>query len=159
MGLPSPANIPLPKSPMVDKVNPLPTMSSFTPATADQHLSQYHRGKADPNETEADAIRSALTTMVDQADFITLGVCAENVDSAIAALNGYLSGLNQAFELGPAEVEEPNEAVYVKFNTRTKTLYGDRYQGTERGVLVATQADYDTTICGVYGHFPLDLFG
>ncbi len=144
---------------MVDKVNLLSAMSSFTPATADQHLSQYRRGKADPTAAEADAIRAALITMVDQADFITLGICAENVDSAIAALNGYLKGLNQDFELGPAEVEKPNEAVYVKFNTRTTTLYGSSYEGNERGVLVATQADYDTTICGVYGHFPLDLFG
>ncbi len=135
---------------------PMPT---FTPQTADQHLSQYRRGKADPTETEADAIRAALSTMVDQADFITVGICAENVGSAIAALNGYLTGLNQDIELGEASVEAPNEAVYIKFNTRTKTLYGDRYNGNERGVLIATQADYDTTICGVYGHFPLDLFG
>ncbi len=134
-------------------------MPTFTPQTADQHLSQYRRGKADPTETEAEAIRSALSTLVNQADFITMGICADNVSSAIAALNGYLKGLNQDFELGEAEVEEPNKAVYIKFNTRTTTLYGDRYSGNERGVLIATQADYDTTISGVYGHFPLDLFG
>lgn len=133
-------------------------MPTFTPQTADQHLSQYRLGKADPSAPEAEAIRAALSTLVDQAAFITVGICADNASSAIAALNGYLQGLNQNLELGQAEVEEPNEAVYVKFNTRTQTLYGDRYSGNERGVLIATQADYDTTICGVYGHFPLDLF-
>jgi len=131
----------------------------FTPTTADQHLSQYRRGKLDPSEAEADAIRSALATLVTQADFITIGICADDAGQAIAALNGYLSGLDQGFEFSEVEVEEPEQAVYVKFNTRTKTLYGDRYSGSERGVLVATQADYDSVICGVYGHFPLDLFG
>ena len=134
-------------------------MSAFTPLAADQHLNQYRLGKADPTEAEATDIRAALTTLVEQAAFITVGICADNAAIAIAALNSYFKGLGQDFEIGEAEVEDPAEAVYIKFNTRTQTLYGDRYNGNERGVLIATQADYASTICGVYGHFPLDLFG
>lgn len=137
-------------------------MLPFTPQSADQHLSQYRRGKLDPSEAEAAAIRAALACLVDQADFITIGICAENLASAIAALNGYLKGLDADADtevLGEAELEAANEACYIKFNSRSQKLYGDRYPGQERGVLLATQADYDTTICGVYGHFPLDLFG
>jgi hypothetical protein len=135
-------------------------MLPFTPQSADQYLSQYRRGKLDPSEAEATAIRAALACLVDQADFVTIGICAENLASAIAALNGYLKGLDLDNEvLGDAELEAANEACYIKFNSRSQQLYGDRYQGQERGVLLATQADYETTICGVYGHFPLDLFG
>ncbi|NJN31352.1 MAG: DUF1824 family protein [Synechococcales cyanobacterium RM1_1_8] len=137
-------------------------MPAFSPADADRHLAQYRLGKADPSPAEAEAIRAALMSLVGQADFLTLGVCADSVGARSRVWNGYLAGLDQGLVVEAAGLPVPESGleggVYVKFNTRTQKLYGDRYGGGDRGVLVSTQSDYDNRICGTYGHFPLDLW-
>lgn len=145
---------------MDDQTAPAPPAAPFLgqPTAADRYLSQYRWGNLTPTESEAQAIRAALNTQAAQASYLTLGVCAQTVAEAIQALNQYLAGLQLDLAVETAALPALNEAVYVKFNTRSHQLQGDRYGGRDRGVLVSTQGDYDHQICATYGYFPLDLF-
>ncbi len=98
-----------------------------------------------------------------QADFLTLGVCADQVDEGLTALNGYLAALGQSWRadaapLAGTPVASTTDPVYLKGNTRTEKVYGDRYLGPYRGVLITCQSDFAEAVVGTYGHFPLDLF-
>lgn len=145
-------------------MNPDPALSNLDrpdlsrPVEADRLLSQYRWGCPNPSPIESEAIRTALASLAAQASYLTLGICAETATEAIAALNQYLAALNSDLAIEAAGLPAVGGAVYVKFNTRSQQLYGDRYGGSDRGVLVSTQGDYDGQICGTYGHFPLDLF-
>jgi hypothetical protein len=139
--------------------------ASYTPETADRFLRSFlcHEGEIQLTPEDPAHIRQALAILVAQADFLTLGICAESVEEGVTALNSYLKGLGQSWRadettLTGTLVAETSDPIYLKGNTRTEKLYGDRYTGPYRGVLVACQSDYAETVVGTYGHFPLSLF-
>lgn len=107
---------------------------------------------------EQEATRNALLTLVAGSDYQTLGVCADTLSGAIAALNQYLQALGHQQQVQPTELPPIAEPVYLKYNTRKAAWYADGYPGSYRGVLVTCQSDFEDGVVGTYGHLPLDLF-
>ncbi|MEM8602865.1 MAG: DUF1824 family protein [Cyanobacteria bacterium P01_H01_bin.121] len=109
-------------------------------------------------EAERSQTQAALLHLVQAADFLTLGVCADDLTGAIAGLNQFLHGL----EIGQT-VEQPPDlklqsGCYIKHNTRREVSLFDDYDGPYRGILIGFQSDLADGFMGTYGHFPLDLF-
>jgi hypothetical protein len=91
------------------------------------------------------------------SEYQTLGICADSVAAAKAALKGYVAALSQPINL---DLPEQTGAVYLKFNTLKNAWYLDGYSGKSRGVLVTyhtSEPELDS-VNGTYGPFPLDLF-
>lgn len=114
-------------------------------------------------DTEWQLIRNALHIVTHQADYLTLGICADSPQQALSTLQDYLLALAVDQELGlepydfstaPAD-EQP---VYVKVNTQRHSLHWDHYIGDYRGVLVTCQCQDLSQSGRTYGHFPLNLF-
>ncbi len=103
------------------------------------------------------AICSALLWLNDISEYQTLGICADTLAAAEAALKGYVAALSQ-----PVQIDIPDQigAVYLKFNTLKNAWYLDGYSGKSRGVLVTyhTSEPELAEVNGTYGPFPLDLF-
>ena len=109
------------------------------------------------SETEKVAIRDALRAFSEAADYETLGVCADTLAIAQAALESYIAALSRPIQLS---LEARRGAVYLKFNTLKGAWYLDDYVGASRGVLVsfhASEPEVDL-VNGTYGPFPFDLF-
>jgi hypothetical protein len=110
------------------------------------------------NPDEAAAVRDTLRLFNDLSDYQTLGICADDLPTAAAALQAYATALGcppLKLELG----DRPGP-VYLKFNTLKGAWYLDDYSGPSRGVLVSYHASEPEAdpINGTYGPFPLDLF-
>ncbi len=93
----------------------------------------------------------------EMSEYQTLGICADSVAAAKAALKGYVAALSQPINL---DLPEQTGAVYLKFNTLKNAWYLDGYSGKSRGVLVTyhtSEPELDS-VNGTYGPFPLDLF-
>jgi hypothetical protein len=83
------------------------------------------------------------------------GILAADREGAIAALHSY----TQAFGYEtPADVNDCEGAVYIKFNPRSGLCYASPYPGEHRGVLIAFQSDFADGLNAMCGHLPLDLF-
>lgn len=136
-------------------------MPHFTQNSAETFLNQFIcREDIDGiPEDERAKIREALTLLIPQSDYQTLGVCADDLSQAVTALNHYLKGLGHDLSLEKPEDKIPKGSVFLKYNTRKQGYYLDRYEGPYRGVLVSLQSDYVEGLQGTYGHFPLNLFG
>ncbi|MEB3356239.1 MAG: DUF1824 family protein [Synechococcales bacterium] len=100
-------------------------------------------------------VRQALSTVKDRSDYQIFGVCAESLDRGLAALHDYAHALGYTVPEQPLEINGP---VYIKFNTKSRLLYADSYQGDNRGVLVSCQSAYESGINEMYGPLPLDLY-
>ncbi|MEM6592808.1 MAG: DUF1824 family protein [Cyanobacteria bacterium P01_C01_bin.73] len=101
------------------------------------------------------SICQVLQTFDQLADYETLGVCAEDLDSARVSLEAYLRAFGITVSL---KIPERSGSVYLKFNTLNGQWYLDSYTGRSRGVLVTFHASDAEEIGGTYGPFPLDLF-
>ncbi len=103
------------------------------------------------------AICADLLWLNEMSEYQTLGICADSVAAAKAALKGYVAALSQPINL---DLPEQTGAVYLKFNTLKNDWYLDGYSGKSRGVLVTyhtSEPELDS-VNGTYGPFPLDLF-
>jgi hypothetical protein len=103
------------------------------------------------------AICADLLWLNEMSEYQTLGICADSVAAAKAALKGYVAALSQPINL---DLPEQTGAVYLKFNTLKNAWYLDGYSGKSRGVLVTyhtSEPELDS-VNGTYGPFPLDLF-
>lgn len=114
-------------------------------------------------DAEWQPIRDALQVVTQQADFLTLGICADSSQAALAALQDYLLALAGDQEPGTAAYDfstapTGDQPVYVKVNTQRHSLHWDQYIGEYRGVLVTCQSQDVAQSGGTYGHFPLNLF-
>ncbi|NEQ46401.1 MAG: DUF1824 family protein [Leptolyngbya sp. SIOISBB] len=112
-----------------------------------------------PELPDADkvAIREALQTFSEAADYETLGVCADTLAIAQTALEAYVAVLSRPIQL---QLEDRSGPVYLKFNTLKGAWYLDGYTGASRGVLVSfhvSEPEVDL-VNGTYGPFPFDLF-
>ena len=112
---------------------------------------------ADLTEKERQTVREALLWLNENSEYQTIGICADSLAEAEAALKGYVSALSQ-----PIQVNIPGRAgaVFLKFNTLKNAWYIDDYSGSSRGVLVTyhTSEPEEDDVNGTYGPFPLDLF-
>jgi hypothetical protein len=109
-----------------------------------------------PSETEIKQLREALLLVARESEWENLGVCADNLQQGLNALQSYLTALGYSYDFVPEQAESA-ASVYIKFNTRKMNYYADSYTGNSRGVLVAMQGENEAII-GTYGYFPLDLF-
>ncbi|MEM8501808.1 MAG: DUF1824 family protein [Cyanobacteria bacterium P01_D01_bin.1] len=103
------------------------------------------------------AICTDLLWLNEMSEYQTLGICADSVFEAEAALKGYVAALSQPINI---DLPEQTGAVYLKFNTLKNAWYLDGYSGESRGVLVTyhtSEPELDD-VNGTYGPFPLDLF-
>jgi Domain of unknown function (DUF1824) len=124
-----------------------------------QRLAQFSCLATPPklSESKRQALREDLLWFSEQAEYETLGICADTIEQAQTALMAYIAALGC-----PMTITLPEHAgvVYVKFNTLKQTWYVDDYPGPSRGVLVAfhtSEPELDK-INGTYGPFPFDLF-
>jgi hypothetical protein len=132
----------------------------LTRDTAEAYLKRFvcEPGTPSLSPDEQIATREALLVLVQASDYQTLGICADTLQGAIAALNQYLSALGHPQQVQATELAAVAEPLYLKYNTRKATCYGDGYAGAYRGVLVTCQSDFDDGVFGTYGYLPLDLF-
>lgn len=112
---------------------------------------------ADLSAQQRQAVRSALLWLNGLSEYQTLGICADTLAEAKAALKGYVAALSQPIQVDTADREG---AVFLKFNTLKNAWYLDGYSGDSRGVLVTyhTSEPELEAVNGTYGPFPLDLF-
>lgn len=112
------------------------------------------------SESQQAIIRSALRTVVHEADCVIFGVCAESIAQGLAAVRAYGAGLDREVPPEPEQrgVANPEQPIYIKCNTNSLLFYAEPYQGENRGVLVSCQSQVDEELNAMYGHLPLDLF-
>ena len=120
------------------------------------------------SEDEQASVRETLRLFNELSDYQTLGICADDLPSAVQALKTYATALgcpelNLDLGDGPSGPVSDHRTgpVYLKFNTLKGAWYLDDYSGPSRGVLVsyhASELEVDL-VNGTYGPFPLDLFG
>ncbi len=103
------------------------------------------------------AVCTDLLWLNEISEYQTLGICADTLAAAEAALKSYVAALSQ-----PIQIDIPDRAgaVYLKFNTLKNAWYLDGYSGKSRGVLITYHASDPELeqVNGTYGPFPLDLF-
>lgn len=106
---------------------------------------------------EKQQLQDAILSLSKLSDYENLGICADNSTEGFRGLVSYLQALGYEYQL-PQDCPEIANPVYIKFNTQKQNYYLDNYEGNYRGVLISYQGE-DPEIMGVYGYFPLDLFG
>lgn len=124
-----------------------------------RQLAQFCRYEVAPALSAAarSPIQAALQTFNDWSDYQTLGICADTLGTAQAAMESYLAALGVTVQL---DLPPRSGSVYLKFNTLKGAWYLEDYSGTARGVLVSFHASDPAAelVNGTYGPFPFDLF-
>lgn len=140
-------------------VEPMPVELAAKLKSVRQHLIEVtllHKPAA-LSAAQRQSVREALLWLNENSEYQTLGICADSVEAAEAALKGYISALSE-----PVNLDIPAQAgvVFLKFNTLKNAWYLDSYSGDSRGVLVTyhTSEPAWDDVNGTYGPFPLDLF-
>jgi hypothetical protein len=105
--------------------------------------------------TNSAEIRQALLTLLPEIDRLMLGICADDWEQGIQALQQYSQALNLPLLLPTPAL---SGALYIKFNPSSPSCYASAYLGSDRGVLVAAQSDDLAKLNEMFGHLPLDLF-
>jgi hypothetical protein len=105
--------------------------------------------------TDPAEIRQALLMLLPEIDRLMLGICADDWDRGIQALQQYSQALNLPWLLPTPAL---SGAIYIKFNPSSPSCYASAYLGSDRGVLVAAQSDELDGLNEMFGHLPLDLF-
>ncbi|NJN38559.1 MAG: DUF1824 family protein [Acaryochloridaceae cyanobacterium CSU_3_4] len=103
-----------------------------------------------------EAVKAALLTLAEAADYQMFGILADGFDQGMATLQAYAQAFG--YELPTYEQEPVAGSVYIKFNPNLGSYYISSYTQEHRGVLVSYQSAINETINQTYGHFPLDLF-
>lgn len=139
-------------------------MVSTNPTAADlttrrQRLNQFSCLSTPPDlsPAEQDQVRQDLAVFNDLSDYQTLGICADSLAIAKAAMEAFLAALGVTVSL---DLPDRDGAVYLKFNTLKGAWYLDDYSGPSRGVLITfhTSEPDLQELAGTYGPFPFDLF-
>jgi len=134
--------------------------TNLTVEQAEKILKEYSCTDIKPVESDSEKalLRQALKLIVDLADYLNFGICAESTEQGFMALQNYLTGLGYNVSLDTQKNPGISGSVYIKFNTNKQSFYLDSYTGNYRGVLVSCQSSTQEYISGTYGHLPLDLF-
>lgn len=133
--------------------------NSLTPSEARKILTQYSctKTKTPTSPLEKAQLQSALLCITQESDWENLGVCADNTQQGLKALENYLLAMGYEPNFDQQSLQQLREPVYIKFNTSKMSYFQDAYTGEYRGVLVSCQSEEDS-IAGTYGHLPLGLF-
>lgn len=130
--------------------------SPLSLANADRLLKQFDCLTPErAQQIDRHQLQDALRRVAEHSDYQMLGVCADSLAQAQAALQAYALALGYAPEVLLESLEGP---VYLKFNSRSGRCYADTYVGEHRGVLVSCQSADTDGLNQMYGHLPLDLF-
>ncbi len=124
-------------------------------------LRQFICTEPAPETTNADLVRQAVRIVADHSDYQILGICADSLTDAAAALQHYAAALGYEIPaaIQPAAIQPAVVGpIYVKFNPKTMRCHTDSYIGVHRGVLLSCQSAYDRDVNETFGHLPLDLF-
>ena len=108
-----------------------------------------------PAELSRESIYEALTLVLDGSEYQLIGICAENYAEGTLALQQYLAAFGYETTLTFADPDQP---IYIKYNSKTEACYSKPYDGDHRGVIVSCQSSYDEDVNETFGHLPLDLF-
>lgn len=105
-------------------------------------------------------LQRSLLLVAAASDLQILGVCADSLPIALAAVKTYAQALQCPPErdLEQRGIVNANQPVYIKYNGRSGLFYAEPYEGHHRGVLVSCQSDLADGFSGMFGHLPLDLF-
>ncbi|MGD1849978.1 MAG: DUF1824 family protein [Cyanophyceae cyanobacterium] len=105
-------------------------------------------------------VQRSLQVLAQETDSCIFGICADDLDQALQALNEYAAGLKYQLPDGPDLRGNLNNAagVYMKCNLQSSLFYASPYENSQRGVLLAYQSVEHPDIDPLYGHLPLDLF-
>ena len=121
-------------------------------------LNRYSCGKISNDSPEdLQQLKDAIALVLPESSWENLGICADNFNQGWQALQSYLKALGYSRATMIDVPADPDEPVYIKFNTQKMSYYTDTYRGSERGVLIATQGD-EEAVLGTFGYFSLDLF-
>jgi Domain of unknown function (DUF1824) len=112
-------------------------------------------GKSLQTQAEKEPIHNALTIVLNESEYQNLGICADNHQDGILALQQYLAAFGE--EVQPT-CGDPGKPLYIKYNGKTQGCYSEPYDGSHRGVIVSCYSSYDDGVNETFGHFPLDLF-
>jgi hypothetical protein len=107
--------------------------------------------------SEKQKLSESLLLVISHCEWENLGICAENVSLAFAALKSYLKAFGYQINFELDSLPTIKGPVYLKYNTQKMSHYLDSYTGTYRGVLISCQAEIES-LNGVYGYFPLYLY-
>lgn len=113
--------------------------------------------KIPQNQAEKQALRQAITFVCQESEAENLGICADDLATAVDALKQYLRALGYPAPVPLFPLPPLVGPVYVKFNAQKSIPHLHTYDGPYRGVLIACQSETEA-INGTYGYFPLDLF-
>ena len=108
-------------------------------------------------DIKAIKLRKALLLVAQESEWENIGICADNLTQGLNSLKNYLAALGYHYDFSPEDKDISDESVYIKFNTQKMSYYTDKYLGSERGFLIATQGE-EEAVLGTFGYFPLDLF-
>ncbi|MEB3269350.1 MAG: DUF1824 family protein [Leptolyngbya sp.] len=142
----------------------LETLKAHRKALAPFSCDQVPRSLTD---AERAAVRASLLLFNECSDYQTLGICADDLPSAVQALKSYATALGcPELKLNGGDgssgllSDHRSGPVYLKFNTLKGAWYLDDYSGPSRGVLVSYHASEPEAdpVNGTYGPFPLNLF-
>ena len=136
-----------------------PQSSDLTLDRALKLLKSHDRAQLTKTESsiKPEDLRSSLLLIKNLSLSQNLGICANNFQQGLTALESYLKAFGYQDDWDQNNVSNSSEPVYLKFSTEKMSYYSDKYIGEYRGVLVSFQSE-DDLIAGTYGHFPLDLF-
>ncbi|MGB3533182.1 MAG: DUF1824 family protein [Microcoleaceae cyanobacterium] len=137
-----------------------PDSTSRSIQTAQSILAQFTHLEiqSQPQPENLDEIRQALLLSVNHCEYQMLGICADSLSEALAALTAYLTAFGYNIKIDANTIDPIQGSTYLKFNGRTQSYYARTYLEKYRGVLVSFQSSDEAEVSGTYGHFPLDLF-
>ncbi|MEM9244649.1 MAG: DUF1824 family protein [Cyanobacteria bacterium P01_F01_bin.153] len=139
-----------------------PRQSSLTFEEAQKVLAAFNGMDMMPSLSAEQGllVRRSLQVLAEETDSCIFGICADNLDQAVQALNEYAAGLSYELPEGPDLRGNLNDAagVYMKCNLQSSLFYASPYENSQRGVLLAYQSVEHPEIAPLYGHLPLNLF-
>ncbi|AFZ48558.1 protein of unknown function DUF1824 [Cyanobacterium stanieri PCC 7202] len=113
--------------------------------------------KIPASETEKIELQKSLLSVIHEADYCNVGICASSYDEGFSALQNYLKAFDYVLDISRHEVDG-DEPIYIKFNGEKLSHTVSDYSGEYRGVLITIFSDVNDSILGTYGHLPLSLF-
>ena len=138
-------------------LEPETTTSSLAEAVKFLKIYSCNNESQNPSIEERQKLQKAILMAVKESEWENIGICTDNLTEGLQTLESYLQALGYPANISRNSSEDIREPVYIKFNTQKMSYYADSYNGSSRGVLIATQGD-EEAILGTYGYFPLDLF-
>ena len=98
-----------------------------------------------------------LKKYIQNADWITIGIMAPNVNEAKKALQT-ISKTYSSIKFRDLDCINPDGSVFLKGNQKTGNVYIRAENGLGEGILLTCQYDEDSEESSTFGTLPLDFF-